>query len=213
MRQATDHLKLGKGAAFVKSRLRRLPQNDDVWEADFGPLDEGGTWLGLVVCPPSGAILASDFCENLPTVNDLATLLAHAMRRPALGAASRPCLVRLPDNPAWAELLPHLRELGVEVETVQRLKASQTALREFRQNLRKSRSSKAAPSDDIEQAYPAVAQWVQEFGWIEIGDRESCGFSVRALDCGGMVFEDTGCRSLAEAMASLESGLAAAMKE
>ena len=48
---------------------------------------------------------------------------------------------------------------------------------------------------------------------IEIGDQDSLGFSVRALDCGGLVFEDTGCRSLAEAMASLDSGLAAAMKE
>ncbi len=206
-------LKLGKGAAFVKSQLRRLPQNDDVWEADFGLLEEGGTWLGLVVCPPSGAILASDFYENSPNVNDLASLLAHAMRRPALGNASRPCRVRLPDNPAWAELHPHLRELGIEVEAAKRLKACQTALREFRQELRKGRSSKEAPSDDIEQAYPAVAQWVQGCGWIEIGDQEGFGFSVRALDCDGMVFEDTGCRSLAEAMASLDAGLAAAMKE
>jgi hypothetical protein len=30
-----EKLKLGKGAAFVKSRLRLLPQGDDTWEADF----------------------------------------------------------------------------------------------------------------------------------------------------------------------------------
>ena len=107
----------------------------------------------------------------------------------------------------------HLRELGVEVETVKRLKACQTALREFRQELRRRRPSKAAPSNDIEQAHPAVAQWVRDCGWIEIGDQEGFGFTVRGLDCGGLVFEDTGCRSLAEAMASLEAGLAVAMKE
>ena len=31
-------LKLGKRAAFVKSRLCRVPQEDDVWEADFQPI-------------------------------------------------------------------------------------------------------------------------------------------------------------------------------
>jgi hypothetical protein len=213
MPKTTDKLKLGKGAAFVTSQLQRLRQNDDVWEADFGSLEEGGTWLGLVVSPPSGAILASELCEDVPNVNDLATLMAHALRRPALGYASRPRLVRLPDNPACDELLPHLREIGVEVESVIRPEASQTALREFRQELQKSRPSKDAPADDMDQAYPAVAQWVQGCGWIEIGDQEGLGFTVHALDRGGMVFEDTRCRSLAEAMASLDSGLAAAMKE
>jgi hypothetical protein len=33
-----EKLKLGKGAAFVKSRLKRLPQEDNAWEADFFPL-------------------------------------------------------------------------------------------------------------------------------------------------------------------------------
>jgi hypothetical protein len=30
-----DNLKLGKGAAFVKSQLKRLRQEDEMWEADF----------------------------------------------------------------------------------------------------------------------------------------------------------------------------------
>ena len=42
-----------------------------------------------MVCPLSGAILASRFCELVPHVNDLAALLAHAMRRPALGDPGR----------------------------------------------------------------------------------------------------------------------------
>lgn len=213
MDSAPDKLKLGKGAVFVKSRLRRLPQSDDVWEAGFGPLAGEETWLGLVVCPPSGAILASRFCELVPHVNDLAALLAQAMRRPALGDPGRPSRIRLPDNPASAQLLSDLRELGVEVEVVKRLRACQTALREFRHELREGRPPKAAPANDIERAYPAVAQWVCGCGWIEIGDQESFGFTVRALDCGGVVFEDTGCRSLAAAMASLDAGLEAAMKE
>jgi hypothetical protein len=30
-----EKLKLGKGAAFDKSRLKRLPQGNETWEADF----------------------------------------------------------------------------------------------------------------------------------------------------------------------------------
>ena len=47
----TDKLKLGKGSAFVKSKLRRLPQFDDIWEADFKPHEHGVTWLGIT-CQP-----------------------------------------------------------------------------------------------------------------------------------------------------------------
>ena len=39
-------------------------------------------------------------------------------------------------------------------------------------------------------AVPAVAQWVRGYGHIEIGDQEGFGFVVRALDYGGLVFED-----------------------
>ena len=49
--------------------------------------------------------------------------------------------------------------------------------------------------------------WVQCYGHIEIGDQEGFGFIVRALDCGGLVFEDDKPRTLAEAMVALEMGL------
>src|SRR5438270_10513798 len=33
-----EKLRLGAGVAFVKSRLKRLPQEDETWEADFHAL-------------------------------------------------------------------------------------------------------------------------------------------------------------------------------
>jgi hypothetical protein len=45
------------------------------------------------------------------------------------------------------------------------------------------------------------------YGHIEIGDQEMFGFIVRALDYGGLAFEDDKPDTLAEAMASLERGL------
>src|SRR3954447_7935362 len=99
-----EPLKLGKGAAFVKSKLRTLPQADDVWEADFQPIPEqvckrvrqGELWLGLVVSVPRGLHLADRLLEvPPPTGNDLATLLAHAMSRPLVDRAHRPARIRL----------------------------------------------------------------------------------------------------------------------
>ena len=66
-----EPLKLGKGSAFVKSKLRYLPQTDDVWEVDFQPMPEqvakrlprGEPWLGLVVSVP-GASTSPTCCSK-----------------------------------------------------------------------------------------------------------------------------------------------------
>src|SRR3954451_3637594 len=80
-----EKLRLGKGAAFVKSRLKPLPQVDETWEADFQalpkPVMQNQThYLGMVVTA-KGSLLADSLVHGRPTVNDLATVLAHAMRR------------------------------------------------------------------------------------------------------------------------------------
>jgi hypothetical protein len=74
-----EKLKLGKGAAFVKSRFKRLRQEDETWEADFQalpkPITQSEThYLGLVVTEPDGFLLADSHVEGRPSVNDLATL-------------------------------------------------------------------------------------------------------------------------------------------
>lgn len=60
----------------------------------------------------------------------------------------------------------------------------------------------------VEEIFPAIAKWVKGYGHIEIGDQETFGFVVRALDYGGLVFENDKPRTLAEAMASLDRRLA-----
>jgi hypothetical protein len=67
---------------------------------------------------------------------------------------------------------------------------------------------RTAPHENINEHFPAIAKWVRSYGWIEIGDQESVGFVARALDWGGMIFEDRKAKTLAEALASLERGIA-----
>src|SRR5207248_4092087 len=86
--------KLGKGVAFDKGRLKRLPQAGGTWEADFRalpkPLGQTEThYLGLVVTKKGGSTLAEMRVGGRPSADDLATLLANAMRRPLTGPAHR----------------------------------------------------------------------------------------------------------------------------
>jgi hypothetical protein len=60
----------------------------------------------------------------------------------------------------------------------------------------------------LDEQFPAVKLWVDGgYGHIEIGDQEGFGFIARALDYGGLVFEDDKPRTLSEALAALEKGL------
>jgi hypothetical protein len=210
-----EKLKLDKGVAFVKSRLKRLRQGDDVWEADFRALPKPMTqtethYLGLVVAQ-DGRLLADQPVRSTPSVNDLARLLADAMRRPLTEGPHRPQAVHVRKNPRWKELFPALAELGIEVVTKNELPKVVSAYDEYLRQLRAARSSRAVkPTPDqtqVETLFPAVAKWVSGYGHIEIGDQEGFGFVVRAIDYGGVVFEDD-TPTLAEAMAALEKGLA-----
>ncbi len=59
-----------------------------------------------------------------------------------------------------------------------------------------------------EETFPAVTKWVNDgYGHIEIGDQEGFGFIARALDYGGLVFEDDNPTTLADALAALEKRL------
>jgi hypothetical protein len=59
-------------------------------------------------------------------------------------------------------------------------------------------------ADDIDKAFPNVADWVKERGWIEIGDRGWRGFVVCLLAEEGFCLEAGPCQSLGEALTSLE---------
>ena len=215
-------LKLGKGAAFVKSRLKALRQDDDTWEADFRalpkPITQSEThYLGIVVTQPDGFLLADLPVEYTPDANDLATLLAHAMRRPLTEGAHRPHRILVRKNPRWTELFPHLKEIGVETVAQSELPKVNEAFGEYLRRLREDRAASAvkptAEQEAVETLFPAVAKWVRGYGHIEIGDQEGFGFVVRAIDYGGVAFEDDKPSTLAGAMAALEKGLVAWFEE
>lgn len=44
-------------------------------------------------------------------------------------------------------------------------------------------------SNVFERAYPAIAKWVKDYGWVEIGYDEYNNSFIRAIDIGGLVWE------------------------
>jgi hypothetical protein len=216
MPREEEKLRLGRGAAFDKGRLKRLRQEDETWEADFQalpkPITQSRTdYRGMVVAL-DGSTLADSKVEDRPTVNDMATLLAQAMRRPLTGKSHRPWRLHVRGHPQWKELFPHLDELGIKVAVHRELPRVQQAyrayLRQQRDAHRRGMVKPTAEQQAVEKLFPAIARWVRGYGHIEIGDREMFGFVARALDYGNLAFEDDRPDTLAEALAALEKGLA-----
>lgn len=214
MRQKADTLKLGKGAPFDKSRLKRLRQEDETWEADFRalskPMMQNEThYLGLVVKKRGGSVLADMKVEGRPSANDLAAPLGKAMRQPLTDGAHRPRRIHVRGHRQWQELFPHLEELDIKVSVTQELPKFRAASDDRQRQMQEARRAKMVrPTEEqaqVEKLFPAIAQWVRD-GHIDIGDQEGFGFVAMALDYGG-VFEDDRPRTLAEAMAALEKGL------
>jgi hypothetical protein len=217
MAQGHPRLKLGKRAAFVKTTLKRLPRQEETWEVDFRALPRPAAqtdthYLGLAVALPRGDPLVYLPVEYAPTVNDLADLLADAMRRPLTGSARRPERLHFRANPRWQELFPHLKELGVEATLHDDLPKLEEVYLEFLREMRKASPGPVIllsprPADPGRQ-FPAIDLWVRESGWIEVGRRKEAGFVARALDDGGVVCENNSSTTLGEALAALEEGLA-----
>ena len=211
-----EKLKLGKGAAFDKGRLKRRSQRDETWEADIRalpkPIGQSMTeYRGMVVTEEGGSLLSESHVQGRPSVNDLATILANAMRRPLEGKGRRPTLVRLRGHHQWRELFPVLKELGMDVSVERELAGIEQAYRDYLRGERdKHRVGMVKPSAEqakVEAMFPAIARYVNGYGYIEIGDQEGLGFIVRALGHGGLAFEDDRPDTLTEALAALEVGL------
>ncbi len=134
------------------------------------------------------------------------------MKRPLVEGQHRPARILLRGNPKWKPLFPALKEISVEVVVADELPIVAEAFDEFLTYMKKARSAgKVMPTveqSSVEKTFPSIAKWVRSYGHIEIGDQEPFGFTIRALDYGGLVFEDDKPSTLAEAMAALEARLA-----
>ena len=98
-------------------------------------------------------------------------------------------------------------DVSVERELAGIEQAYRDHLRRERDKHRVGMVKPSAEQAKVEAMFPAIARYVNGYGYIEIGDQEGFGFVVRAIGYGGLAFEDDRPDTLAEALAALEAGL------
>jgi hypothetical protein len=108
-------------SAAAKGRLKRLPQEDETWQADCRPLDtlvehEGKMtqpWVGLVVSRSRELILAQAMELEPLSAPAMWDLVSRAMSEPLVETPRRPTRLEIRPGPVWDELRPHLEDVGV----------------------------------------------------------------------------------------------------
>ena len=105
-----------------------------------------------------------------------------------------------------------LREIGIKVSIHREFPRIYDAFHARLRQLREMRSpGKVEPTAEqakVAEMFPALSKFVQDCGYIEIGDLDGCGFIVTAEDYDGVrVFENDNLSTLVEALAALEKEL------
>src|SRR5579871_1074697 len=107
---------------FIKKWLNKnLPQEFDVWQADFCQMPNWiriagemlRPWTVLVTSRSNDLVLAHQMSEEVPSVALLWDALVQAMQHPAAGTTHRPTELQVRVDERWESLRPHLDEIGV----------------------------------------------------------------------------------------------------
>jgi hypothetical protein len=106
----------------------RLPQEDDVWQADCRQLTEErpdgatiGPWVVLVTSRSNDLVLAYRVATARPAPALLWDTLVQAMRNPALGGVHRPSELEVRPRRGWESLRSHIHELGIRLAVCEEL--------------------------------------------------------------------------------------------
>src|SRR5262249_17760663 len=102
---------------------KNLPQEYDVWQADYRQLPnwirDGGKpmrpWVVVVTSRSNDLVLSHEILEETPSGAQLWDVLVQAMQHPAAGEPHRPTELHVRPDERWEALRLHLDEIGVEL--------------------------------------------------------------------------------------------------
>jgi tetratricopeptide (TPR) repeat protein len=168
---------------FIKQWLtRKLPHEDDVWQADFRQLPHwvrvGGRplrpWLILVTSRSDDLVLTHQLADETPPAALLWDALVQAMQYPAAGQPHRPGRLQVRAEVRWQALGPHLDEIGVGLTVAEELDLIEAVFQEMCAHV----SGKPQPGlldmpgvtpAQVGRFYEAAAAFFRQAPWKKVG--------------------------------------------
>jgi len=172
---------------FIKKWLRdRLPQVDDVWQADFRQVPSwvriGGEqvrpWVILVTSRSNDLVLAHQMPADTPSPALLWDTLMQAMQHPAAGEPHRPTELQVRPDERWEALRPHVEEIGLGLAVSEQLDHLDGVFQEMCERV----CGKPQPGlldvpgvtpKQVGGFYEAAASFFQQTPWKQIGGYEA----------------------------------------
>jgi tetratricopeptide (TPR) repeat protein len=178
-------------------RLRRLPQRDDVWQAEvraFGDwvVERGQKirpWVAIVISPTSGLVMAHSIVRDTPSAETLWDLLATAMQKPLEGQSFRPTVLEVRQDERWQQLQPPLEELGIRVEFVEHPEAVDMALKDLFESVSGDHEQGLLDTPGITPKlvrgfYEAAADYYRAAPWRSVGSDATVKIECDQFDGG-----------------------------
>jgi tetratricopeptide (TPR) repeat protein len=168
---------------FIKKWLsKNLPQEYDVWQADFRQMPNwiriGGKpmrpWVVLVTSRSNDLVLAHQMPEETPSAALLWDVLVQAMQHPAVGTPHRPTELQVRPDERWEALRRHLDEIGVGLAVAEELDQMEVVFNEMCAHV----CGKPQPGlldmpgvtpDQVGSFYEAAAFFFQKVPWKKVG--------------------------------------------
>jgi tetratricopeptide (TPR) repeat protein len=168
---------------FIKKWLtKNLPQEDDVWQADFHQMPTWirvagkpvRPWLVLVMSRSTDLVLAHQMLQDTPATALLWDTLVQAMQHPAAGEPHRPIELQVRPDERWESLRPHVEAVGVRLVVAEALEQVEGVLKELSEHL----GGQPQPGlldmpgmtpDQVGRFYEAAAFFFRQAPWKKVG--------------------------------------------
>ena len=168
---------------FIKKWLNKnLPQEYDVWQADFRQMPNwiriGGQpmrpWVVLVTSRSNDLVLAHEMPEETPSAALLWDTLVQAMQYPAAGEPHRSTELHVRADERWEALKAHLDDIGVGLAPTEELDQMEVVFQGMCEHV----CGKPQPGlldmpgvtpDQVASFYAAAASFFRQAPWKKVG--------------------------------------------
>ncbi|HEV3205135.1 MAG TPA: hypothetical protein VGY77_12160 [Gemmataceae bacterium] len=169
---------------FIKSWVqRRIPQTNDIWQADFRRVpdwiiiagEKVRPWIVLVTSLTEDIVLAHAIVEEPPSANHLWDTVLQALQKPVAGKPHRPVELRVRQEERWTSLKAHMEEIGVNLVLADNLDQMDQVFADMHEHLlgmpRPGLLDMPGVSpEQVSAFFDAAAGFYQHAPWKVVGD-------------------------------------------